>query len=317
MANEQPTLFNQEADEAQKAAPVARLSPVTPRTSLAAATTAFREHMQRKEFSQYTVKAFLGDLRLLQRYLSAATPVGDINTRDLEQFLDWLVNDRGVPCNPKSLARRLTTLKVFFGWLTESEVLEHDPAAPIAHKPTRPPLPEILFDDEVERLLSVTRDNLFGQNPDARPYVLISLILQTGIKKGECVNIKLTDIDMENPRQPSVFIRYENPRWRHKERRLYLSPNLMPALKQYLREYDPRTRLFECTARNLEYVLEDAGKAAGLKKKVSFEMLRWTAAVRDYRLGMPPEQLRRKLGLSRVTWAQTEERIKKLAAPPL
>ena len=58
-------------------------------------------------------------------------------------------------------------------------------------------------------------------------------------------------------------------------------------MQQYLREYQPKVFLFECTPRNLEYVLGDTAKAAGLTKNVSFESLRWTAAVRDYRTGMP------------------------------
>jgi hypothetical protein len=58
-------------------------------------------------------------------------------------------------------------------------------------------------------------------------------------------------------------------------------------------------------------------KAAGLTKNVSFESLRWTAAVRDYRTGMPPERLRLKMGLSEISWRETVEKIRILAAPGL
>jgi hypothetical protein len=39
--------------------------------------------------------------------------------------------------------------------------------------------------------------------------------------------------------------------------------------------------------------------------------------VRDYKGGMSAEQLRHKLGLSRITWAETGVKIAKLAAPAL
>ncbi|MCD6289239.1 MAG: tyrosine-type recombinase/integrase, partial [Anaerolineae bacterium] len=278
---------------------------------------AFHGYMRRKGFSENTIKAFTGDLRILSRYLGAEQPIGSISTEDLNNFLAYLLYQRGKPCSPKSFARRLTTLKVFFGWLAETNVIASDPAAPIAHQPVRTPLPEILFDDEVDQLVRTAQDMLWASRPDARPYVLVNLLLQTGIKKSECMNLKLDDIDLSNPAAPSIIIRYDNPRLMHKERRLSLSPYLVPALRQYLAEYHPKTHLFECTARNLEYVLSDLASRAGLTKPVGFEVLRWTCAVRDFRNGMPEEQLRRKLGLSPISWRETSEKIRKLASPGL
>ena len=54
-----------------------------------------------------------------------------IATADLNKFLDYLLHERGVPCSPKSYARRVTTLKVLFKWLHKSGVLASDPAAPV------------------------------------------------------------------------------------------------------------------------------------------------------------------------------------------
>jgi len=225
--------------------------------------------------------------------------------------------DRGVPCSPKSYARRLTTLKVFFAWLAESEVLRTDPAAPLIHQHPTTPMPEIVYDADVNALLRTARDLLWAPKPDARPYLLVSLVLQTGIKKGECVEIKLEHIDLSNPQAPVLYIRYADPRRTLKERKLALGPNFAPAYNQYLREYKPKEYLFECTPRNLEYVLEDLAALAGVKGGVSFEQLRWTCAVRDYRNGMTADQLRQKLGLSHITWRETLPKIQKLASPAL
>jgi integrase/recombinase XerD len=65
--------------------------------------------------------------------------------------------------------------------------------------------------------------------------------------------------------------------------------------------------------RKLEYSLGDTGRAAGLEKNVSFDMMRWTCALRDHRSGMDEEVLRRKLGLSPIQWRETWDRIRKLA----
>jgi integrase/recombinase XerD len=46
--------------------------------------------------------------------------------------------------------------------------------------------------------------------------------------------------------------------------------------------------------------------------QIGFETLRWTCAVRDFRNGMPEEQLRQKLGLSKISWRETSAKIYEL-----
>ncbi len=120
----------------------------------------------------------------------------------------------------------------------------HRPRSGRAHSPTSrsaTPLPTILYDNEVERLLRYTRDLLWARKPDPRPYVLISLILQTAIKKSECMGIKLEHIDGTDPRAPILYIRYPNARMRHKERKLILAPQFLPSMRQYIAQYKPET----------------------------------------------------------------------------
>lgn len=313
---EQAALFEPQDQPAHQPEPVVS-TPLTEALTLNAALPAFERYMRARGFALNTRKAFLGDLRLLIKFLGGHRLVSTISTEDLKSFLNWLYNRQDPPPKPKTMARRITTLKVFFGFLQEEKLIAENPAEPIPQVRARTPLPRVLHDDEVERLLEVTQSKLWGRNPDPRPHLLVTLILSTGIKKGEAVNIKLSHIDRSNPRRPVLEIRYDNPRMRHKERNIALPPSWLPVLDQYLAIYRPKERLFECTARNLEYVLADVAEEAGIKDGVSFECLRWTCAVRDYRRGMPEEQLRQKLGLSPITWRETLEKIKKLASPGL
>lgn len=296
--------------------PVAESVPVTPETSLAAALGPFQDYMIRRGFTENTIKAFLSDLRLLGKYVDARTPVGKLGTKKLNDFLTWMLHKRKKPCSPKTYARRVTTLKVFFGWLHESEVLLSDPAAPVVQKSVIAPLADILYDNQVEKMLEVTHGLLEAAKPDARPHLLVSLLLQTGIKKGECVNIELRHIDMSDPLNPTVFIRYDNPRYQHKERKLKLPTDWQPTFQQYQAQYQPQERLFECTARNLEYVLHDIAQRAGLTP-ISFDMLRWTSAARDYEAGMDHEKLCQKMGLSKVAWQETSQKLARLTGPGL
>ena len=316
MADNQPSLFPQRGVKGEYGPPITQIKSLDSNSSLAMAAGAYHDYMRRQGFSEHTIKAFAGDLRLLQKYFSGGTIISKIGNKDLNDFLTWLLHYRGVPCSPKSYARRITTLKSFFSWLTSIQVIVHDPAAAIIHAKVKTPLPQFLRDGDVEKLLDAAEMKLGSSKPDPRPYLLVHLILQTGIKKSECVGIALRDIDRVG-NQPTVLIRYSNPRMQHKERKLAFAAELIPILDQYLEKYQPNENLFECTPRNLEYVLSDVSEAAGLPEQVSFEMLRWTSAVRDYRDGMDHDHLRKKMGLSKITWRETSEKLEKLAGPGL
>ena len=84
-------------------------------------------------------------------------------------------------------------------------------------------------------------------------------------------------------------------------------------LDDYLAQYEPSDTLFTCTARNLEYVLRDVGEAAGLEKGLlSFENLRWRSALTDYMGDTDHDHIRQRLGLSKVTWRDTRNKLSRL-----
>ncbi len=298
-------------------APLAADAPFSAQSSLAAGIGAFHTHMLKIGWSPYTIQAFGGDLKLFASFVGANISLAEITISTLDKFLHWLRYDRGVPCKPKSYERRLTTLKVFFGWLKNAQILFDDPAAPIPHIPVSSPLPEILYDDQIAKLLDAARSFRDTEKSDARPYLLATLLLATGIKKSEAMAIRLSDIDVSHPTNAALYIRYDDAKKRHKERKLKLPADFADSLARYLEKHAPRVFLFECTARNLEYILADLAKLAGVGDTVSFESLRWTCAVRDFQAGMSEEHLRLKLGLSTITWEETGERLRTLAAKPL
>jgi len=220
---EQLSLFDRKDEEPQ--APTAS-TPLDPSSSLRQAITAFAEYMRRAGMATNTVKSFLWDLSLVERYLGAETTIGAIATGDLRRFMEYLRHERGVPCSPKSYGRRLTTLKVFFGWLASSGVLPSDPAATLIHLPAPAASPVALSRDRVERALAAARSLLQdARNPDPRPLLLIRLLLQTGMKKSECLALQFSHFDLSDPTTPVVTIRYSDPRRHHKERRLALDPD--------------------------------------------------------------------------------------------
>src|SRR5512140_206606 len=127
--------------------------------------------------SPYTIKAFMGDLEILAGYLPPDRTLGAVTTKDLNAFLQWLQNGRGVPCSPKSLARRITSIKAFFRWLHRNGALLIDPAEKVLQQSVISPLPEILTPIEEKVVLDVANRFRKARKPDARPYVLLALLL--------------------------------------------------------------------------------------------------------------------------------------------
>jgi site-specific recombinase XerD len=291
--------------------PVA-LSATSP---LKAAIVAWCDHLKKESSAENTIKAFGGDLRQVATYLGAAKAVGQVTTRELN---DWLLWQRTVKkCSPKTYARRITSLKAFFRWLSETNVVAGDPAAPIIQQTVLSPLPEVLSEAEIEAALTAAETLRRAEKPDPRPYVLFTLLLQTGIKKGECLALVPNHVDLSVPDEPILWVRYPNPRYRFKERKLKLENTWVAAYREFLAQYAPRDKLFPWSARRLEYLLEDIGQLAGLTKRLSFDMCRLTCAVREARAGTDPDKIRQKLGLSKVQWREIGTKLKKLVEPAL
>lgn len=263
--------------------------------------------------SQFTVKAFLGDLNLFAGYFSPDTTIGNITTNDINRFLDWLQHERNVPCSPKSLSRRITSIKSFFRWLTQSGRIPTDPSEKVLQKSVISPLPLVLTPEEEQRVLEAARTIRCGAKPDARPYTLLSLLLLTGIKKGECLALNLNHIALDSPKSPRLFVRYSASGSRYKERNITLDADWVETYKEYLAQYKPVDQVFPWSPRRLEYLLEDISSAAGINKHLSFDMCRWTSALNDWRSGMDKDTLRQKMGVSKIQWREVSMKLRQLA----
>ena len=288
-------------------------SHITPQTLLPAALQGWEMYLKDQGRSPYTIKAFLGDMNLLLNFLPPDQPIGAISTRDLNNFLHWLQNGRDVPCSPKSLARRITSLKAFFRWLHQAGRIPADPAEKVLQQSVLSPLPQVLTLAEQQAIHQAALTLYQAARPDARPLTLLTLLLQTGIKKSECLNLHLNHINLESPNGALICIRYANTRNRYKERDIPLTAEWIRYYQTYLLQYNPTEQVFPWSPRRLEYILEDLSLAAALDKHVSFDMCRWTCALNDWQSGMDKETLRQKLGVSAIQWREIQLKLRHLS----
>lgn len=289
------------------------IAHLTTQTLLPPAIQAWEIYLKDQGRSPYTIKAFTGDLSLLASFLPPDRGVGSVTTIELNHFLQWLQKGRGVPCSPKSLARRITSIKAFFRWLQRGGVMVIDPAAKVLQQSVISPLPIVLTQDELLMVVEAAQAMRTAKKPDARPYVLLALLLETGIKKGECLTIARNHIDMEAQGGPVLFVHYASPSSRYKERKIPLSNDWVVAYQEYLAQYQPADRIFPWSPRRLEYLLEEIGEAAGIEKHLSFDMCRWTCVLDDWKSGMEADKIRQKLGVSKIQWREVSLKLRQLA----
>jgi site-specific recombinase XerD len=293
--------------------PESSIAHLTAHSGLIPTINAWEYFLNDQGRSPNTIKAFLSDVRLLTQVLPPDRAVGDITTKDLNDFLHWLEHERNIPCSPKTLARRVTAVKSLFRWLQKGGVLVVDPAEKVLQHSVISPLPEVLTEAEIESVSLAADRWRRSTRPDSRPYTLLGLLLATGIKKSECLGIHLNHIDLHSPGEPYIFIRYASPANRYKERKLTLPADWIQAYEEYLIQYKPVDRLFPWSPRRLEYLLEDIGEGAGLTKHLSFDMCRWTCALQDYLNNIEPEKIRQKLGISKIQWREINLKLRQLA----
>lgn len=290
-----------------------RPEDITSKTTIQETLSLFALALTKDGKSEHTIKAFLGDMNVLGEFGGLNMAIRDVTTAYLARYLAWMENGRGVSCSEKTYSRRVTTLKVYFKWLHSIGAMRVDVAKPILQRSVSAPLSVVLNEAQVEAVLQASLE-LKKKNDeiDPRPECILRLLLETGIKKSETERLRLSDIDRLNGQHPQIVVHHTADNV-YKERRIEISPILLEAIDRYILQYAPKDRLFTCTTRNLEYIITEIGQLAGIPFKLSFENLRWTMAVRDWRNGATEEFVRDKLGISKISWYETGNKIKQLA----
>src|ERR1700738_4120967 len=136
---------------------------LTDQSSLSESILPYKQELLVRGKSNYTITCFLSDLKMFSDFVGPETPVGRITK---EQLTDWLMKlkfgpqgqQRQMPA-PKTMARRVTFLKNFFSGLEREGALHENPAASLTLERPLPPLPELLSDEEVQRLMTAAAED--------------------------------------------------------------------------------------------------------------------------------------------------------------
>ncbi|MBX6343163.1 MAG: tyrosine-type recombinase/integrase, partial [Thermomicrobiaceae bacterium] len=172
--------------------------------------------------------------------------------------------------------------------------------------------PRPLFAEEQRRLLAA------AEADGPRALAAIWLMLRLGLTRAELLNLRPEHVDLSDPDHPVVYVFYDLPRHRGKERKFQTGPEFARIYRRLLEEGEVTDRLFPILPQSVNKLVERVAKAAGLTKHVSPQSLRDTFAVDRAREGASEEDLLRLLGLADDSRNRLSvRRYVKLAEPPL
>jgi integrase/recombinase XerD len=225
------------------------------------------EELQRRNYSQETTRAYLRAVGEFAKHFHCSPE--QLGPEHIRQYQAHLFKVRKLA--PKSVQQRTAALRfLFVKTLKRHYMLEHIPFPKI---PLR--LPTVLSPEEVARLI------------DAAPNLLYRTVLMTlystGMRLGELVRLKVSDIDKE---LMVVHIRQGKG---GRDRNVPLSPKLREALREYWRWMRPLTYLFPGvvdgrrvdapgTGKTVWHACRVAAQRAGITKHVHPHTLRHSFA---------------------------------------
>lgn len=153
---------------------------------LTSARKRFVEHLGSRRRARATIVAYGKDIEQLTDFLTnmGKKTMNEVTRDELDAFLKKLGSDN---YTPKSVSRKINSIKTFFRFLKASGLASVDPAVEIEHPKYDVKPPRILSKLEYRAL----RDACRG---DGRTYAIVELFLQTGIRIGELAALTLEDI---------------------------------------------------------------------------------------------------------------------------
>ncbi len=161
-----------------------------------------------KHFSQHTIKAYQRDLEQFGDYVLKEFEVSKIepvNHQMIRAFLAYLMNEQ---VTPRTVSRKLSSLKSFYKFLMKEGVVANNPLSRIQPPKVSKRLPVFVEETDMERLfdyrIETEPDNgeetngLFSDNYEgARDRLMLLLFYSCGVRLSELIGLKTVDIDFK------------------------------------------------------------------------------------------------------------------------
>lgn len=175
---------------------------------LAELIRSFERHLRAANRSPRTIEKYTLAARQLSKFLAQAdgpVDVADVRRRDVEAYIAHLLERY----KPGTALTRYQDLQQFFKWCVEEEEIDVSPMA----KMTPPLLPEVpvpvLDEAQLKALLATCTSREFD---DLRDQAILRLLIDTGMRVGECAGLELDQVDIDEDNVAVVLGKGRRPR---------------------------------------------------------------------------------------------------------
>lgn len=142
-----------------------------------------------KNYSPHTFLNYKIDLEEFAVFLGK-TPLDQVDYSVLRRFLAQL---RSKSLKPRSVARKLSSLRSFFRYLQREKILLSNPASLLVTPKLDKPLPHFLSEQEAVKIVEAPAEDKIGQYRDK---AIFETLYSTGIRVSELVGLDIEDVDM-------------------------------------------------------------------------------------------------------------------------
>ncbi len=287
------------------------------------ALTAFVEYLtSQRQYSPHTVRAYQTDLEQFIEFLvekmrrPEPLSLENVTKEDVRLFLAARIR-HGM--SKRSVARKMASLRSFFGYLSSNGVITSDPTLTLYSPKQDKHLPEFLREEEmIDALNAIETRSVTG----IRDRAILEFFYGTGIRLSELVTVNVSHIDFTSG---TVRIFGKG----RKERVLPMGRHICEILRQYLTrrvEFHPKAgeqAMFlnrsgkRISPRGVQLIVKKRLQQVSEKKKLSPHMLRHSFATHLLDRGADLNAVKELLGHASLSTTQmythlTLDRLKKV-----
>ncbi|MDX1629131.1 MAG: tyrosine-type recombinase/integrase [Fulvivirga sp.] len=147
-----------------------------------------------KRYSRHTISSYENDLNQFESFLHEFYQEKPA-TATHSMVRHWVVNLVEDNISPRSVNRKIASLRSFYKFLLKRELIDKDPTTKIQALKTSKALPQFVNEEDITRLLDQCKfDDDFEGNRDR---LVIELLYGTGIRLAELIALKTKDIDQQ------------------------------------------------------------------------------------------------------------------------
>jgi site-specific recombinase XerD len=194
-----------------------------PPLDLPALLVSWRRAMVAEHKSPATIALYERGVRSFLSWAEFKSAVPELNRATVAHFVEDLLATGREPATARAYQ---LAIRRFAAWLAEEGELDHDPL--VGLKPPRldQKLTPVLTDNQIRELLAACQGSVFR---DRRDEALVRLMVETGLRAGECVALTLDDVDLD-----AGIVTVKRGKG-GKGRRVAFGPQTARALDRYLR----------------------------------------------------------------------------------